>query len=82
MVSIPFWTVAKALPTDLHPEGLVQWAKDKQAANEKLMNYYMLQINHLREGGTRAEWLEIVKNKGGIDATGSGGDDDPLGLRQ
>ena len=48
----------KAIPTNLEPKDLIQWAKDKQAANRKLMGYLQEQVRFLRTGGTVDQWLK------------------------
>lgn len=61
-------SLVTAMPTNLDGPDLVQWAKDKQAANKKLAGYLMEQIKFMRAGGTRAEWMEKVQSRGGINA--------------
>jgi hypothetical protein len=56
----------KALPTKLDEPDLIQWAKDKQSANRKLMGYMLEQIQFIKAGGTVAQWLGMVNKKGGI----------------
>ena len=48
----------KAIPTNLEPKDLIQWAKDKQSANRKLMGYLQEQVRFLRTGGTVDQWQE------------------------
>ena len=67
-----------AIPTNLDGPELVKWARDKQAANNKLSSYLMEQVKFIRGGGTKADWLDRVQNAGGInpaiESIESGGD--------
>ena len=58
-----------AIPTNLSGPALVKWARDKQAANDKLAKYYLEQVKFIRGGGTQAEWLDKVNTAGGINSS-------------
>ena len=56
--------LAVALP-NLPPEELKQWILDRKAAQGKLRDYYMEQINHLDNGGTVASFMRQQERKKG-----------------
>jgi len=47
-----------ALPTSLQPPELMQFLREKKAAQEKLRGYYDSQIQHLDQGGSIASFLQ------------------------
>ena len=54
-----------ALPTNLSEPELKQWIEDRIAAQNKLRDYYMEQIDWLSGGGTIAEFLQKKRDDDG-----------------
>ncbi len=56
--------LSKALPTDLRPDKLVEWAEDKIASQEKLADYLEDQAIYLDEdGSSQAGWLKLQRDR-------------------
>lgn len=49
--------LATGIPPALEPPELMQWIQDKKAAQLKLKDYYMQQIDFLDRGGSIAGWI-------------------------
>ncbi|MCP5014623.1 MAG: hypothetical protein GY938_04990, partial [Ketobacter sp.] len=68
-----------ALPTGLQPPALMTWLQEKEAAQQKLVDYYSEQIDFLDQGGSIAGFLrEKGRQSGGAEAgftTDEGGAD-------
>ena len=54
-----------ALPTNLEPADLRQHLVDKKTAQEKLREYYKVQVDFLDQGGTIAGFLRQQERGGG-----------------
>ncbi len=50
----------------------MQWLKDKKAAQLKLRDYYIAQIDHLDTGGSIASWIRKMERGAPPTPTGGG----------
>lgn len=62
--------LATGIPPALEPEELMVWIQEKKAAQLKLKDYFMEQIDYLDQGGDMAGWLR--EKERGLAQTGGG----------
>ncbi len=72
--------LATAIPLTLEPPELIQWLKDRKAAQLKLRAYFITQMDFLEQGGTINGFMRDQERKmaaagggGGVASTGGGG---------
>ena len=53
----------KTIPLHLEGDDLIQWTKDKIAAQRKLATYFEDQAIFLSQGNTKADWLKFKRRE-------------------